>query len=48
MTEEEIELFGYLCPYTDKPCYNNWECKTCEVELEEIKWLNTQEGEEDD
>lgn len=41
MTQDEIELFGYKCPYTDKPCYHDWECKTCEVELEEVEWLNT-------
>lgn len=48
MTEDEIELFDYKCPYTDKPCYNNWECKGCDVEAEELKWLNCNGAECDD
>ena len=48
MSEDEIELFGYECPYTDRPCYNNWQCKTCDVELEEIRWLSTEDDDEEE
>lgn len=30
----DAEFFDGKCPYTGKPCYE-WECDTCEVEMQE-------------
>lgn len=30
-------LFDGKCPYTDRPCFREYDCDNCEVELEERK-----------
>ncbi len=45
---KDCELFEYRCPYTDRVCYV-WNCNECEVQAEEIEYMdNLEKGIEDD
>ena len=39
------ELFDGKCPYTDKPCFYEYDCKNCDVETEERMWAEADEEE---
>lgn len=41
------ELFDGKCPYTDRPCFYDYDCANCDVEAEEER-LWAEENEEVD
>jgi len=38
------ELFDGKCPYTDQPCFYEWDCANCDVETEERLWADDCDG----
>lgn len=39
------EYFNWKCPYNGISC-TVWNCETCEVEMNEINWMDEQDEEE--
>lgn len=43
--EYRSQLYDGKCPYTNDPC-DNWDCENCEIEREEVEWLEELDQEE--